>query len=136
MGLRFTITLDCMAAVVSMLCLLFMKNNVSGMVLAMAYGVLAGLALPLETVMIPIYANDLFGDKSFSKVLGIFVSFNQIGYALGGPVINLFYDFTGSYQTSLLICIGIMLAVVTLLQYVITCAHKEKIRIEKDVIKE
>ena len=71
-----------------------------------------------------------------SKVLGIFVSFNQIGYALGAPIINLFYDFTGSYQTSLLICIGIMLAVVTLLQYVITCAHKEKIRIEKDVIKE
>lgn len=135
-GLRFTITVDCIAAVISMGCLLFMKNSAWGMVLAMAYAVLSALSLPLETVMIPIYANDLFGDKSFSKVLGIFVSFNQIGYALGAPIINLFYDFTGSYQSSLLICIGIMLAVVALLQYVITCAHKEKIRIEKDVIKE
>ena len=132
-GLRFTITVDCMAAVVAMGCLLFMKNNTSGMVLAMAYAVLAGLALPLETVMIPIYANDLFGDKSFSKVLGIFVSFNQVGYALGAPVINLFYDFTGSYKISLLICVGLMLAVVTLLQFVITSAHKERKRIELEI---
>ncbi len=135
-GLRFTITVDCIAAVVSMGCLLFMENDVSGMVLAMAYAVLAGLALPLETVMIPIYANDLFGDKSFSKVLGIFVSFNQIGYALGAPVLNLFYDFTGSYKTSLLVCIGLMLAVVTLLQFVITSAHKERKRIELGSTKE
>ena len=104
------------------------------MVLAMAYGVLAGLALPLETVMIPIYANDLFGDKSFSKVLGIFVSFNQIGYALGAPVINLFYDFTGSYKISLLICIGLMLAVITLLQLVITSAHRERKCVEANTI--
>ena len=40
-------------------------------------------ALPLETVMIPIYANDLFGDKAFNSLLGIFVSLNQIGYAFG-----------------------------------------------------
>lgn len=129
-GLRFTITVDCIAAVISMGCLLFMKNSVWGMVLAMAYAVLSALSLPLETVMIPIYANDLFGDKSFSKVLGIFVSFNQIGYALGAPVINLFYDFTGSYQTSLVICIGLMLAVVVGLQFIITSAHKERKRIE------
>ena len=132
-GLRFTITVDCVAAIVSMGCLLFMKNNVSGMVLAMAYGVLAGLALPLETVMLPIYANDLFGDKSFSKVLSIYVSFNQIGYALGASVINLFYDFTGSYNLSFIICIALMVAILTVLQFVITSAHKERIRIENVV---
>ena len=103
---------------------------------AIAFGALAGLALPLETLMIPIYANDLFGDKSFSKVLGIFVSFNQIGYALGAPIINLFYDFTGSYQTSLLICIGLMLAVVTLLQFVITSAHKQRKYVETNTLQD
>ncbi len=128
-GLRFTITVDGMAAVLAMTCLLFMKNSVSGMVLAMAYAVLAGLALPLETVMVPIYANDLFGDKSFSKILGIFLSFNQVGYALGAPVINLFYDFTGSYNLSFMICIALMLAILGVLQFVITSAHKERKRI-------
>ena len=123
-GLRITITIDCCAAIGVMVCLYFITNSLFGMILAVVYAILAAIALPLETVMIPIYANDLFGEKSFNKVLGIFVSLNQIGYALGGPIINLFFDVTGTYKGALLLCGGIMTAVVIGLQIVITAAKK------------
>ena len=125
-GLRITITVDCVAAISAMACLYFMTNSVWGMLLGMLYAVLAGIALPLETVMIPIYANDLFGDKAFNSLLGIFVSLNQIGYALGAPIINLYYDALGSYQMALLLCCGIMLFVIITLQCVISSANKVK----------
>lgn len=125
-GLRITITIDCVASILVMLVLYFITNSLWGMVLAMIYAVIAGIALPLETVMLPIYASDLFGDKSFNKILGIFVSLNQVGYALGAPVINLCYDLLGSYKLSLIICAVVMLLVIIGLQVVISSAHKQK----------
>ena len=64
----------------------------------MAYGVLSPFALPLETIMLPIYASEFSEEKSFNKILGIFVSLNTAGYAVGAPVANLCYDITGSYD--------------------------------------
>jgi MFS family permease len=128
-GLRITITIDCVSAIGVMICLLFVSNTPFGLVLAMTYAVLSAIALPLETVMLPIYANDLFGEKSFNKALGIFVSINQIGYALGGPIINLCFDLSGSYNLALIICAVIMFAVVICLQATITSANREKKRI-------
>ena len=110
-----------------------MTNSTFGMVLGVSYAILAAIALPLETVMLPIYANDLFGDKSFNKVLGIFVSFNQIGYALGGPIINLCSDLTGSYNLAFIICAIIMLLVIVVLQFVISSAHKTRVAIESSL---
>ena len=52
-----------------MIILTQITNSYVGMVLAMLYGIFASLALPLETIMLPIYAGDLFGDKSFDRVL-------------------------------------------------------------------
>ena len=133
-GLRITITVDCVAAIGVMLSLYFMTNSALGMVLGIVYAILAAIALPLETVMIPIYASDLFGDKSFDKVLGIFVSFNQIGYALGGPILNLFFDLLGSYKAALIFCGILMLAVIVGLQFVITAAQKERKNILKETL--
>ena len=126
LGLRITITIDCLAALGVMTCLYFITDSVFGMVLAMVYAVLAGIALPLETVMLPIYANDLFGDKSFNKVLGIFVSVNQVGYALGAPLLNLLYDWLRSYNVALILCACLVLFIVITLQFVITSAQKVK----------
>lgn len=133
LGLRATITVDCVAAIGVMASLYFMTNSTFGMVLGVSYAILAAIALPLETVMLPIYANDLFGDKSFNKVLGIFVSFNQIGYALGGPIINLCSDLTGSYNLAFIICAILMLAVIITLQFVISSAHKTRVAIESSL---
>lgn len=125
-GLRRTITVSCMAAVLCMLALSAVAPDNMGKGLAVAYAVLSSVALPLETVMLPLYANDLFGDRSFDQIMGIFVSVNVAGYAVGTPLVNLGFDLTGSYRSVLLMTAGIMLAVTISMQFVISAAHKLK----------
>ena len=117
------------AAVVVMLLLTVISNSSLGMVAAMSYGILSSLALPLETILLPIYAGDLFGEKSYGKILGIIVSVNVAGYALASPLVNLCYDIAGNYNIAFYACAGIMLAVLVGLQFVISAAKKEKIKI-------
>lgn len=125
-GLRFTITIDCVASILVMIVLLFVTNSTFGIILGFSYTVLSAIALPLETVIVPIYAKELFGQKAFAKILGIFVSLNQIGYAVSSPLINLCYDITESYDIALIICAVIMFVIVLCLQYVISQANKIK----------
>ena len=95
-----------------------------GKIFAVCYAFFAPIAFPLETVMLPLYSADLFGEKSFDRVMGIFVSANTAGYAVGTPFTNLGYDITGSYVSVLVLTASIMLCVVITMQFVITAAHK------------
>ena len=94
------------------------------MALALAYAVIAALAIPLETVMIPIYTREFFGDANFAKTLGIFVSINTAGYALGAPLINLSYDVFGSYTVAFVGSAILMGVVLVAMQVAIS--HKRK----------
>ena len=131
-GLRFTITACCVSAVCVMFLLTMMNNSMLGMIIAMIYAIFSALALPLETIMLPIYAGDLFGEKSFDKILGIFVSLNTAGYALGTPAINLCYDVFGSYNAGFFAGGIIMLFVTICMQLVISVAQKQKEISRKD----
>lgn len=125
-GLRLTSGICAVTAIIVMLCLAFVSNTVTGMTLSMIYGIFSSLALPLETVMLSIYANDLFGERSFGKSMGIITAANTAGYAVGAPVTNLCYDLLGSYQLSLIACSIIMFGVMILLQFVINRGKKER----------
>jgi predicted MFS family arabinose efflux permease len=94
------------------------------MAIAMIYSIFSALALPLETIMLPIYAGDLFGDKAYEKVLGIFVSVNVAGYAVGTPAVNLCYDAFGTYKPALIACAAVMISVTLVMQIVISKSHK------------
>ena len=124
MGLRKTISICCAASMLCMLALASAAASGAGRACSVAYAVLASVALPLETVMLPLYAGDLFGDRSFDQIMGVFISVNTAGYAVGTPFVNLGFDLTGSYRGVLLVTAGIMLAVTVAMQYVITAAHK------------
>lgn len=124
LGLRFTSTMCSLAAATVTFILAFLNNSPLGMVMALVYCIFKSLALPLETIMLPIYAADLFGEHSYEKILGIFVSVNVMGYALGAPIHNLCYDVLGTYKPMLLACAIIMIIVTIVFQYVITKAHK------------
>ncbi len=126
-GLRATINICSITAVIVMLMLAFVTNSPLGRIMAMIYGIFSALALPLETIMLPLYASDLFGDKSFDKVLGVFVSVNSVGYALGSVVINTCYDIFGSYKGVFIACALAMTLIFLILQYVITKAHKQRL---------
>ncbi|MBE6607850.1 MAG: MFS transporter [Ruminococcaceae bacterium] len=123
-GLRVSVNICITCAIVVSIILASLTDNMTGRIFAMLYGILCSAALPLETVMLPIYARELFGEKSFNKVLGIFVSVNTTGYALGSPMMNLCFDKLGSYRTGLYSCSALMIFVFAMLWIVITEAKK------------
>lgn len=128
-GLRTTVTTCAALASIVMIALSLITNTTTGMVIAVAYGILSSFALPLETIVLPIYASDLFGEKSYAKILGVVVAANVAGYAVGAPLVNLCFDISGSYNVAFYICAGIMAFVVVGLQILISVAKKEKIKI-------
>lgn len=132
-GLRVTATTCTLIATVSLFLLSAIKGNEIGFVLAIVYTVIAQYALPLETIMLPIYASDLFGQASYAKIMGLFVSVNTAGFAVGAPFMNLCYDLFGSYVPSLVLVGCLMLGMAVLLQFVISAAHKEQRRVEKEI---
>ena len=125
-GLRFAVTICNVAAVICMLSLGIMDGGSFGKLMAVVYTVTSAVALPLETVMLPNFAIDLMGQKSFDKALGLFVSLNTAGYALGTPLVNVVYDVFGTYKPILFILAGLMVIVSLAMQYVITAAHGER----------
>lgn len=136
LGLRTTLAFCEVCGFGAFVCLALCSGTQIGKVLAMGYGVLSPLALPLETVIVPLIAADLFGEKDFSKLLGIFVGFNYAGYAAGGFVYNLAFDLTGSYVEVLLISGAVMLAIAVTFQFVMTAANKVHKQIEAQQISE
>jgi OFA family oxalate/formate antiporter-like MFS transporter len=132
-GLRTTVTMCAALSSIVMIALALITNTTTGMVIAVAYGILASFALPLETIVLPIYASDLFGEKSYAKILGVVVAANVSGYAVGAPLVNLCFDISGSYNVAFYICAGIMALVVVSLQILISAARKEKNKILNSV---
>ena len=119
-GLRITLLVCYVFAGVSLVILAFVSNNT----MAMLYSVFSSIALPLETIMVPLIALDLFGQKSYAKMMGIFLAFNTAGYALGAPLVNVMYDITGSYRSILLILAALSAVIAVIMLFAITQAHK------------
>ena len=131
LGLRRTLFICELCAVIAFTCLAFSGAGTLGYIMAVCFAVLSALALPLETVMIPLIAADLFGEKEFSKLLGFLVAANYTGYAIGGYVFNLFQVLTGSYVGILLIASAVMVAIIVGFQFIISAANKTRKQLEQ-----
>lgn len=114
------------AAFLSIILLLNSSPTGTGKVVAMAYGVLSPFALPLETIMLPIYAGEFSKGKNFNKILGIFVSVNTAGYAVGAPVANLCYDIMGNYDILLYSSCILIVFTAFIMQLATNKAHKDR----------
>lgn len=125
-GLRITMTVCDIASIAVMLLLASITNSSWGMMFAMMYSIISSLSLPLETIMLPIFAGDLFGEKSFHKTLGLFVSVNTAGYAVGAPLTNWVFDAFGSYNPMFIVCAVLMAAVTIIFQFILTAAQKDR----------
>lgn len=123
-GLRSVMLLCQFSTVIAFAVMAFLDSSAIGLVLAMLFAVLYAVALPLETLVIPLIVNDLFGAASYDKILGIMTAMNYAGYALGSPVTNLCYDIFGSYKPVLLLFSGLMIPICIVFQYIIRSAKK------------
>ena len=130
-GLRVTTTICYVTAIIVMVAIAAVTNSAMGMVLAMVYGVFSSLALPLETVMIPIIAGDMFGQKSFNQIMGIFTALNSVGFAIGSPLANWTYDKVGTYTPMFIVCAVVMVLVVIVFQVSLTMSIKTRKRLSE-----
>lgn len=120
-GLRVTMLGCSLCAIVG----IAMLALVSSGPMAFAAEILTSFALPLETIMLPLIARDLFGQRDYPTLMGLLVSCNTLGYAVGTPLMNLFFDLTGTYTNIMLTLCAVMAAVTVVMQFVITAAHKD-----------
>jgi len=130
-GLKRTMLICDAAALATALLLAFVHTGPLGGAMAMGYGIISSAALPLETIMLPLITGDLFGRKAYAKILGILVSINTLGYAVGSPLSNLCYDLTGTYSGIILVQGGLMVVVTLLFQYVLWDAARVRRAVEE-----
>ena len=125
-GLRAALLMCQLAALGTFVLKGLLTNSTLGMVMAMTATVFSSIALPLETVIIPLMTNDLFGSAAYTKALGIFMAMNSLGLCLGSPVGELFRKITGDYRPCFWFFGGVMVAVIVVFQFVLRAANKQK----------
>jgi len=117
------------SAILSFLILAFITPTTFGAILGFVYAVAFAFAMPLETLVIPLITNDLFGNANYDKILGFLIAANYTGYAVGAPAVNLCFDLLGTYKPVLLILAVVMLCSLIVFQFIINASNKEKAKI-------
>ena len=125
-GLRTTMLLCDGAALVTLLLLIFINDSASGRAMAVMYSVISAMALPLETIMLPLITADLFGQKAYAQMLGIVVAVNTAGYSFGPPLTNYIFDAIGTYVPVFWAYVLVMVLVTSLFMYALAAAKREK----------
>ena len=85
-------------------------------------------ALPLENIMLPLIAADMFGEKSYARIMGMVVAFSTAGHAVGAPLTDLAFDLSPdhSYKT-IFIVYAVLLAVIAIVfEFLLKKADRER----------
>lgn len=125
-GLNLTASLCNVCTVLTLVLMLFTSSSSSGCIIAVISALTIALALPLETIMLPIFAKDMFGIKSYNDILGIFVSVSYAGMALGAPIMNVSYDISGSYKAGVIISLIVSLVCCIVFRFAVNKSNKYK----------
>ena len=125
-GMKLTMNICFVSSFVSLLGVVFMSDTPIGRTIAVIRIVFSSIALPLETVMLPLFASELFGNKSFEKMVGLFASASTTGFALGSPFANVCFDIFGDYNIPFIVFFCLMLFVTVTMQFVLYKANGDK----------
>lgn len=125
-GLSVVMTICQIAAVAAFVSLALADYSAFGIVLSVAFAILYAVALPLETLLVPLLVNNFFGIIAYDKILGIFAAINYVGYALGAPLVNVCFDITGSYKPILMAFAALMVVITVTFQFVFRSVTKFK----------
>lgn len=128
-GIKPAMNICYVCSFLTLTALLLSGTSTFGLVMATASKVLDAFALPLETVMLPLFASELFGNKSFEKTVGFFVSANYAGYAIGSPLANYCFDKFGNYTLPIVIFLSALIAVCVMMNIVVRKAHRDRLAI-------
>lgn len=124
LGIRFTFGYCSVFCIISLLSLIFM--TVENSWFAWIYSVCSSIALPLETILIPLLVSEVFGKKSHAKIMGYYLGFNVFGYACGGPLADYFKQNSNTYSGILAVFCVIMLITAITIQITFVVANKDR----------
>ena len=125
-GLRLTVTLSYACSVIAQILVLMVANTPSGHVITVLFSITHALALPLDTVMVPIIVGDLFGEHSYEKILGIVTAVGTAGTAIGAPLASASYDIFKNYMPIFVLGLIILAICLIAIQFVISAGNKER----------
>lgn len=125
-GLRVALLMCQIAALCTFVLQSVLTNSTIGLVFATLATILSSLSLPVETVIVPLLTNDLFGTASYNKVLGVFMAMNSLGLCLGSPMCELLRKIVGDYRPCFWIFSIVLLIVIVGFQFVLQTANKQK----------
>lgn len=129
-GIRFTFGYCSVFAIVALLSLVLMSEKTSWF--AWIYSVCSSIALPLETIMIPLLVSEIFGKKCHAKIMGYYLGLNVFGYACGGPLADYFKQNVGTYDGILLAFCVIMALTAVMTQCTFVAAKRDRLRFLSD----
>ena len=95
------------------------------------YCIISAFALPLETIMVPLFCKEVFGQKENFRLLGYFIAICTAGMAFGAPVTNMVYDLTGQYTVSLIVLICLTAAALVMGFVSIRLARRDRSQYEQ-----
>lgn len=122
LGLRRVMFLCAVCATAAMVLLAFVKTPAN----AYTYCVFGALGLPLETVLMPLLAREMFGKKPYAHVMGILVGMIQLGSCIGMFFTNYIFDVVGTYKGVLLAYAAIMVVLIIVMDRMIVAARKDR----------
>ena len=122
-GIKTSVNICLFTALAAKLILFFVTPQMP--ILAISHTVLMSIATPFETVMIPIIVLDLFGQRSFNKVLAVTTSLFTVGHALNAPLLNMPYDFMNNYVISFITSTAAAVVIIVVLNYSMISLKKE-----------
>lgn len=125
-GLRKTMLICDGAALAAIALLIGVSDSAAGRAMAAGYSVIAALALPLETIMLPLITAELFGQRSYAQMLGIVSAINTAGYSLGPPITNFVFDAIGSYTPVFFAYLAIIIGVTICFMMALNASAKER----------
>ena len=76
--------------------------------------------------MLSFITSEMFGNRSFAKMLGIISALNTAGYAVGSPVVNFCYDALGTYVPAILVSAGIMVGLIITFHLILKANAKDR----------
>jgi MFS family permease len=132
-GIKKTMNICYFCTFFALACVATITASSLGKIIASVRLIFSAVALPLETVMISVFANELFGSKSFNKVVGLFSAATTAGFALASPFAQLWDMLFGNYTFAMLSLAIFMVFVTITMQFVLKSAYRDRKKILESI---
>ena len=104
----------------------FLLADVSNLPLCYVGLILFSMGLLATTITVPLLTMPLFGYRAFGSITGIFLAMISLGSMVAGPIVNLFYDWLGSYSPVFRVAALIDIVLIGLYLLLFYLCEKEK----------